>query len=209
MFIPVLTTWLVFVLCTSQTNQGIKLERRSSGKGYTLCGSCALPGNISSSASLAPKDEPGEPIIISGTVYEEDGVTPDSGITMFFYQTDAGGYYHRPKEDVFHPRIYGWITTGRDGHYEIHSIRPAPEVLSPDEPAHIHVHIFGTGMPEHFLHECWFEGDRHISARDRKRFSTLGTFSPIISLKRGEDGIGRGVRDIRVRPAPQWQYEQE
>ncbi len=209
MFFPVLAAWLMMAIVFGQEHQGITLERRSTGKGYSLCGSCSLPAAISSHAQLAAKDESGEPIVLSGTVYRKDGVTPDSGITMFFYQTDSGGYYHRPEEDVFHPRIYGWIRTGRDGHYEIRTVRPGPEVQAPNEPAHIHVHIFGKGMPEHFLHEFWFEGDNHISAGDRKRFSSLGTFSPIVSLKRGEDGIARGVRDIRVRPAAPWRYEEE
>ncbi len=194
---------------TAQSNQDIKLESRSTGQGYALCASCTVPKEISSQLWLVSKDEPGEPIILSGTVYQKDGVTPDSGITLFIYQTDAGGYYHRPKEDVFHPRIFGWLKTGKNGYYEIHTIKPAPEILVPDEPAHIHVHIFGKGMPEHFLHEFWFQGDSRISAEEKNLLSKLGNFSPIVILTRGKDGISRGVRNIKVRPVPQWKQEED
>ncbi len=193
----------------AQTHQDIKLERRYTGKGYSLCGSCSVPKEIGSQVWLTTDKEPGDHTIISGTVFKSDGITPDSGITMFLYQTDAGGYYHRPKEDVFHPRLFGWIRTKSDGRYEIHTIKPAPEILVPNEPAHIHVHIFGQGMQEHFLHEFWFQGDERISPEDIKRYSALDSFSPIIVLTKGEDGIWKGTRNIRVRPAPQWKYEKD
>ncbi len=193
----------------AQTHQQVTLERKYTGRGYSLCGSCTIPGDIGSQVSLAAEKERGDHIIISGTIFREDGVTPDSGITLFLYQTDAGGYYHRPKEDVFHPRIYGWVRTGKDGRYEIHTIKPAPEVLVPNEPAHIHVHIFGDRIPEHFLHEFWFRDDSRIPPGDVKRLSQLGAFSPIVTLTKGNDGIWRGTRNIRVRPASQWKYEED
>ncbi len=187
----------------------VKLETRSTGRGYALCGSCTVPKGISSHVRLTGEGEAGEAIVLSGTIYKEDGITPDSGVIFFLYQTDTGGYYHRPEENVFHPRICGWLTTGPDGHYEIQTIKPAPEVLVPDEPAHIHIQIFGNGMPEHFVHEFWFRGDSRISAKDSKRFTRLGKFSPIISLAKGKDGVLRGVRNFRVRPAAAWMYEEE
>jgi protocatechuate 3,4-dioxygenase beta subunit len=193
----------------AQSNENITLEPRYTGQGYTLCASCTVPTEISSQLWLVSKDEPGEPIILSGTVYKEDGITPDSGITLFSYQTDAGGYYHRPKEDVFHPRIFGWLRTGKDGRYEIHTIKPGPEILTADEPTHIHIHIFGKEMPEHFLHEFWFQGDSRISAEEKNLLSRLGNFSPIVTLTKGKDGISRGIRNIRVRPVPQWKQEQD
>ncbi len=193
----------------AQAARRIDLQTRPTGQGSALCGSCTVPDYISSLALLVGEDEPGERMILSGTVYKSDGVTPDSGITLFVYQTDAGGYYHRPEEDVFHPRIVGWLRTGSDGRYEIHTIKPAPEILVPTEPAHIHVHIFGRDMPEHFLHEFWFQGDANISGSELKEFSLLGEFSPIVHLKQGADGIWRGTRNIRVKPAPAWRYESE
>lgn len=196
--------------CTSaQINREITIESRSTGEGYTLCGSCTLPKEISSTVWLVSKNEPGDPIILSGIIYKEDGATPDSGVTLFLYQSDAGGYYHRPKENVFHPKIFGWLVTGKDGRYEIHTVKPASEILEPDGPAHIHVHVFGKGMKEHFLHEFWFQGDVHITTADKNNFAKFGDFSPIVALSKNKDGILKGVRNIRIRPALQWKYEKD
>jgi protocatechuate 3,4-dioxygenase beta subunit len=194
---------------SAQPNEQIKIESRSTGQGYALCGSCTVPKEISSKVWLIPKNEPGEEVILSGIILKDDGVTPDSGVTLFLYQTDAGGYYHRPEENVFHPRLFGWLMTGNNGRYEIHTVKPAPEILAPNEPAHIHVHVFGKGMKEHFLHEFWFQGDDRISVDDKNRFAKLGDFSPVVTLSRYKDGSLRGVRNITIKPVPQWKYEKE
>ena len=47
-------------------------------QGRMPCGSCTLPSTISSQATIAPPSEAGERLVISGTVYEPDGVTPAS-----------------------------------------------------------------------------------------------------------------------------------
>jgi hypothetical protein len=62
-------------------------------------------------------------------------------------------------------------------------------------------------MPEHFLREFWFQGDNAITAKQTKASEKLGTFSPIVTLGKGSDGLMRGVRNIRVSPAPRWKYE--
>ncbi len=153
-----------------------------------------------SQATIAPASEPGERLIISGTVYEADGVTAASEITLFAYHTDAQGHYNSP-DDALNPRLYGWARTGADGRYEFQTIKPAPypEVTTP---AHIHVHVFGPGRPEWFIPEYLFEGDPLIPPRDRDLPSRLGNFSPIVRLTKTTDGIWRGQRDIRLEKAP-------
>jgi hypothetical protein len=64
-------------------------------------------------------------------------------------------------------------------------------------------------MPEHFLHEFWFQGDSRIPVEEMKRSAQLGDFSPIVTLTKGKDGVSKGVRNIRVRPAAAWKYEEE
>ena len=196
-------------LLPAQTAPPMKFKTANTGKGYAICGSCDVPGDISQSVWLADSSEAGIHIVIRGIVYHEDGVTPDSGISMFLYQADAGGYYHRPEENVFEPRLHGWLRTGKDGRYEIHTVKPSPEILAADEPAHFHAHVFGRGIPEHFLHEFWFEEDKRISSEDLARFDKLGTFSPVIRLMKGADALLYGTRNIRIRPAAPWRYEPE
>ena len=195
--------------CLAQPKQQVKLQWAQTKEGRAICGSCTVPTDLSWQVWLIQKGESGKPVVISGIIYKADGVTPDSGVIVFLYQADAGGYYHRPKEDVFHPRLYGWLITGKDGRYEIHTVKPSPEILAPEEPAHIHAQIFNKEMPEHFLHEFWFDGDSRISPADSRKFAKLGSFSPIITLTKGKDGISRGVRNIKVKPASPWTYEDE
>jgi protocatechuate 3,4-dioxygenase beta subunit len=40
---------------------------------------------------IVSDQEPGEPLIVSGTIYSPDGKQPLPGITLYVYQTDATG----------------------------------------------------------------------------------------------------------------------
>lgn len=169
---------------------------RTPSGGRAICARCEVPANLSSSATLIPPGEPGQPMEISGTIYHADGRTPAANVVLFVYHTDATGHYS-PEDDVFAPRIRGWLRTGADGRYNFRSIRPAPY---PDhsEPAHIHVHIWSDTMPEHFLPEYWFADDPFLKPAEARRFRGLGSFSPIVTLTRGPDGVWRGARDVRL-----------
>ena len=165
-------------------------------QGRMPCGSCKPPSTISPQGTIAPPSEAGERLVVSGTVYQEDGRTPASDITIFLYQTDAAGHYNSP-DDSLNPRLYGWVRTGANGRYEFRTIKPGPypEVTTP---AHIHVHVFGPGRPEWFIPEYWFDGDPLIPGRDRDLPDRLGRLSPVVRLSRDGDGGWRGVRDIRL-----------
>jgi hypothetical protein len=63
---------------------------------------------------------------------------------------------------------------------------------------HIHVHVWSNSMPEHFFPEYWFAGDPLIKPADAARFQGMGTFSPIVTLMRGPDGVWHGRRDFRL-----------
>jgi protocatechuate 3,4-dioxygenase beta subunit len=169
---------------------------QTSTGGRAICSKCEAPANIAASITLAQQGEPGEPMEISGTVYERDGRTPAAGVVLFVYHTDATGHYD-PEDDPFAPRLRGWMRTGSDGHYRFRSVRPAP-YPNHSEPAHIHVHIWSDTMPEHFLPEYWFADDPLIKPADAAHFRDLDSFSPIVKLTRGSDGVWRGVRDIRL-----------
>lgn len=70
-----------------------------------------MPDDVSSSARIAPVDEPGEALIVKGTVYKKDG-TPAKGIIVYAYQTDDSGKY--PKGSTSHGRLRGWARTNQD-----------------------------------------------------------------------------------------------
>jgi protocatechuate 3,4-dioxygenase beta subunit len=161
-----------------------------------LCGACTAPHQIPSIATIAPPGEPGERMVISGRVLKTDGSSPAAGVTLFVYHTDSKGHYNA-QDDPFQPRLYGWVRTAADGSYEIRSIKPAP-YPNRDIPSHIHVHVFGPGLPERSIPEFNFQDDPLLSAEQRALPSRLGSFSPVVALKQGSDGSWHGTRDIRL-----------
>ncbi len=144
--------------------------------------------------STVSDKEPGEPLIVSGTIYAPDGRAPAAGISLYVYQTDVTGVYSGGPRDT---RIRGLMTTKADGRYEFHTIKPAPYPgVAP--PAHIHAHILGPGYHEYWIESYVFEGDPAITSAERQRISAAKGFNPILSLTKGPDGVLRGVRDIRI-----------
>src|SRR5207244_5348962 len=57
--------------------QAKRLPIRHDGS-HAICPSCDPPSGLSSSVTITGKDEPGEPMEMSGTIYRPDGVTPRS-----------------------------------------------------------------------------------------------------------------------------------
>lgn len=146
--------------------------------------------------TIVAEGEPGEPMIISGTIYSPDGSKPLEGINLFVYQTDATGVYSTTGGDNRNTRIHGVMRTGADGRYEFRTIRPASYPGSRN-PQHIHAYVSGPGYPEYWIDEYHFDDDPFVTDEMRSRFAGRGSFSSILTLKR-ENGIWRGVRDLKV-----------
>ena len=146
---------------------------------------------------IVPDKEPGEGLIISGTIYSPDGKQPLEGITLFVYQTDATGVYTTSGGDNRATRIHGIMRTNAQGKYEFRTIKPGSYPNSRN-PAHIHAYVSGPGYPEYWIDEYHFSDDPFISDDDKRRASGQGSFSSILSPTRGADGILRAVRDIRI-----------
>ena len=146
---------------------------------------------------IVSDNEPGEALIVSGTIYSPDGKQPMEGITLFVYQTDATGVYTTSGGDNRATRIHGVMRTNAQGQYEFRTIKPGSYPNSRN-PAHIHAYVSGPGYPEYWIDEYHFSDDPFISDADKQRASGQGTFSPILSPTRGADGVLRTVRDIRI-----------
>lgn len=138
---------------------------------------------------LTSKDEPGEPLIVSGTVYGPDGKTPAPGITVYVYHTDAEGYYRKGTNSSENPRLKGTMITNAEGRYEFRTIKPGA-YPGGGNPAHIHYVLSGKGYPEQ-RDEVMFEGDPYLTPRQKGS-------SHVRPLTRDQEGIWRCVYDVKL-----------
>jgi len=83
--------------------EGFRAGAHPSGFRYQRFVQCAHQHLIESHASSSRWA--GSADHLSGTIFRGDGITPAAGITLFLYQTDAGGFYLRPQEDVLRPTL--------------------------------------------------------------------------------------------------------
>jgi len=91
---------------------------------------------------LAPLDEPGTPVTISGTILGQDCETPLANTLVEVWHANADGCYSifqmcdtgNSENDEFHLR--GKMLTNVDGYYEFHTIQPG---YYAGRPKHFHI----------------------------------------------------------------------
>lgn len=153
--------------------------------------------DIPSKIKIVSDNEPGEVMVISGTVYLPDGKTPAKDAILSVWQTDSKGYYIEGGGGAgeLHPRIHGRMKTGSNGKYEFQTIKPA-QYPSHTSPAHVHGHISAPDYPEYPI-IYYFEGDDLITDKNRSELDKNRGGSPsIITLTKDSKGILIGHRDI-------------
>ena len=146
---------------------------------------------------ITTKDEPGEPMVVTGRVLAPDGKTPAEGIRVHVYHTDAKGYYNPGTTSSQKPRLNGTMVTNEEGRYEYRTVRPSSYPQSRN-PAHVHYVISRKGYAEQY-DELEFEGDPFLTEEAIEKSRKLGTFGVIQKLQRDVDGIWRTVKDIRLK----------
>lgn len=153
------------------------------------------PPTISSVVRIAGEDEPGEPLHITGKVYQSDGKTLYAGLVLYFYQTDVTGVYNRTDNYYGRPRLFGWAKTDEDGNYEIRTIKPGSYPRG-NQAAHIHVTVKLPGSRARWLDSFLFSGDPNLSESERRQPGTLGRLSPVLRTSKDKDGVLHAVRDL-------------
>lgn len=151
-----------------QKNTPTSLPSQSQGIVGGGCDGCELmyvgmPKNITAVDTSAGWTEKGQKLLITGTVYKLGGKIPAPNVVIYYWQTDADGYYS-PMDGMDpkarrHGHLRGWVKTDENGHYAIYTIRPAPypkDVM----PAHIHTSIKEPNIAdEYYIDEFVFDDD--------------------------------------------------
>jgi len=155
----------------------------------------AKPARLTSVARIAPENEPGTPLVISGRVFQSDGRTPAAGITVFAYHTDARGHYDVPSAGAHSWRLKGWAVTGADGRFEFRTIRPA-SYPNATVPQHVHMFIEGPSLPRRTATELEFDDDPKMTAAQRERSRGAGIFGGVrpVTNRNGVDHVDMNLR---------------
>ena len=155
---------------------------------------------LSWQAVITSKDEPGEPLLVTGRIFGPDGKTPAAGLTLYVYHTDNRGLYSEEDGNGRepNPRLKGSMRTDSEGRYEFRTIKPTPYPGTTNR-RHIHAKVYGAGRGEQWLDDFIFDDDPLVPPDARTRFASFGKFSPIMVPRRGADGLIRCEHDIRLK----------
>lgn len=144
-------------------------------------------------ASMVPEGEPGEPMKVSGRVFDASG-QPAAGVNIYAYQTDDEGYYSKGGGDENNARLCAVVTTNERGEYALETIRPGSYPTG-GVPAHIHFELWRDGASRQ-RRDLQFADDELISARRKANLTRTTTVRP---LSKGESGVWLVERDFRLR----------
>lgn len=153
------------------------------------------PKDAPSVASVAPADEPGSRLEVSGVVYAADGKTPVASASVYVYQTDARGYY-RPDDAMGNrsPRLMALLRTDGQGRYSYRTIRPGSYPNS-RVPQHIHYEVTAEGQGTRIF-EIVFDDDPFMTAKIREDAAQPGSIYALQRVTPGSGGASRITQDV-------------
>jgi len=145
-----------------------------------------LASSLTSTVRIAALSEPGERLVLTGTMYRADARTPAANVVLLAYHTNVKGIYPSGKDK--HGALSGQLRTDAKGRYRIETIRPGA-YPNGRGPAHIHLVVQPEGKPEFYVDEVIFDDDPRTNAhRGQKGFAVVKL------VKR--DGVWMGSHDI-------------
>lgn len=168
--IVLLLTFIVFLSCNGRKQNSIITEESTNLRvggdcevGYCELMYLGIPKKINPIDTSAGWSEKGQKLLVTGTVFKNDGFTPAPNVIVYYHHTDADGYYSprndKPENQTRHGHIRGWVKTDSNGKYAIYTLRPAPY---PNElfPAHIHWLVKEPEIAnEYWIDDLVFEDD--------------------------------------------------
>lgn len=156
------------------------------------------PDVISSRARIAPPDEPGEPLTLTGRVIDQAG-RPQAGVIVYAYHTDRTGIYPPPGMPTGeaarrHGRLRAWAQTDSHGQYRFDTIRPG-SYPGRDVPEHIHMHVIEPGRATYYIDDVMFRDDPKLTPQQARHLSIRRAGSGVVAPER-RDGVWLIHRDI-------------
>jgi len=153
-----------------------------------------MPESLSATARIASVDEPGERLIIEGTVRGTDA-RPTEGIVVYAYQTNADGIY--PRGTTRHGRLRAWSRTDKNGWYRFDTIRPAA-YPDGDIPQHVHMHVLEPGRVTYYIDDIVFDDDPLLTPSIRQRYVHRRGGDGVCHPEKNADGVWHVQRDITL-----------
>ena len=159
-----------------------------------------MPETMGWKTILSTAGEPGEPLILSGVIYQRDGKTPAPGIVLYVYHTNQNGKYVTASGQTHarrHGHLRGWMKTDKLGRYEFQTIRPGAYPNRKD-PQHIHTIIKEPNGTFYWIDDFQFDDDPLLTDKAKSNQQKRGG-SGILSARKNEKGIWVATRDIILR----------
>ena len=155
-----------------------------------------LPATLDAQARIAPVEEPGEPLVIEGTVRDAAGQAVP-GVVVYAYHTDAHGVYPpgngaRGEEARRHGRLRGWARSDAQGRYRFDTIRPA-SYPDTDIPQHVHMHVIEPGRCTYYIDDIHFADDPLLTPAQRRALTRGRGGEGVVQ----PEGDGRGGWRVR------------
>ena len=160
-----------------------------------------MSGKLTNIMTIAQTNEPGDKLLITGTIFKSDGLTPYPNVILYAYQTDITGHYSKKGNETgfqkWHGHLHGWCKTDSDGKYELHSIRPA---RYPDNsmPAHIHAAYKLPSGQMDYINDFVFKDDSLVNEKYLSSLSNIGG-TGVVDIQKTEKNIWTGKRDLILK----------
>lgn len=154
---------------------------------------------------LAGLDEPGQRLVISGTVFSSDCTTPLPNALIEVWQANHAGVYDAQTPGNFTERhafhLRGLLYTDEQGRYRLDTIMPGRYAIPPGllgqeqyagltRPAHIHMRV-AESLHVPLTTQIYFQGDPHFSE------DPWASREPSLAIALDTDGdVQRGVFDV-------------
>lgn len=191
---------IISLMACSQTSEKKQKADRQVGGSCEGCEAALEYGSrtLNATDTLPDFNEDGPKLIVTGTIYQQDGKTPARDVILYIYHTDQKGEYSRKGNETGwgkrHGYIRGWVKTGTDGKYTFYTLRPA-SYPGGENPAHIHPLIKEPGLTPYYIDEYLFDDDPVLTASERNRQERRGG-NGVIKLTKDENGMAVMKRDI-------------